>query len=74
VKMGKRSSRFETLWIEVPNECLGDVMQNLASRKAEIVNMQHHPHGVGLELLPSPPGGLIGLETDMVKTSPVAAG
>jgi GTP-binding protein len=62
---GKTLEPFETLWIEVPNECLGDVMQNLASRKAEIVNMQHHPHGVGLECS-IPTRGLIGLETDMV--------
>ena len=56
---------FETLWLEVPNECLGDVMQNLAGRKAQIANMQHHPHGVGLECT-IPTRGLIGLETDMV--------
>ncbi len=56
---------FETLWVEVPNECLGDVLQNLAGRKAEITNMQHHPHSVGLECT-IPTRGLIGLETDMV--------
>ena len=56
---------FETLWVEVPNECLGDVMQNLAGRNAQITNMQHHPHGVGLECT-MPTRGLIGLETDMV--------
>ena len=62
---GKTLEPFETLWIEVPNECLGDVMQNLAGRKAQITNMQHHPHGVGLECT-IPTRGLIGLETDMV--------
>ena len=62
---GRTLEPFETLWVEVPNECLGDVMQNLAGRKAQITNMQHHPHGVGLECT-IPTRGLIGLETDMV--------
>ena len=62
---GKTLEPFESLWIEVPNECLGDVMQNLAGRKAQITNMQHHPHGVSLECT-IPTRGLIGLETDMV--------
>ena len=62
---GKTLEPFETLWIEVPNECLGDVMQNIAARKAEITHMHHHPHGVTLECT-IPTRGLIGLETDMV--------
>jgi len=62
---GKTLEPFETLWVEVPNECLGDVMQNLAGRKAQITNMQHHPHGVGLECA-IPTRGLIGFETDLV--------
>jgi GTP-binding protein len=62
---GRTLEPFESLWIEIPNECLGDVMQNLAGRKAQITHMQHHPHGVGLECT-IPTRGLIGLETDMV--------
>jgi GTP-binding protein len=62
---GRTLEPFETLWAEVPNECLGDVMQNLAGRKAQITNMQHHPHGVSLECT-IPTRGLIGLETDLV--------
>ena len=62
---GRTLEPFETLWIEIPNECLGDVMQNLAGRKALINHMQHHPHGVSLECT-IPTRGLIGLETDMV--------
>jgi GTP-binding protein len=62
---GKTHEPFESLWIEIPNECLGDVMQNLAGRKAQITHMQHHPHGVSLECT-IPTRGLIGLETDMV--------
>src|SRR5580704_7654729 len=62
---GRTLEPFETLWVETPNECLGDVMQNLAGRKAQITNMQHHPHGVSLECT-IPTRGLIGLETDLV--------
>jgi GTP-binding protein len=62
---GRTLEPFETLWVEVPQECLGDVMQNLAGRKAQITNMAHHPHGVGLECT-IPTRGLIGFETDMV--------
>lgn len=56
---------FEMLWIETPDECLGDIMQNLASRKAQIVDMKHHGHGVSLECS-IPTRGLIGFETDLV--------
>ena len=33
---------IENLYVEVPNENLGDVMQSLAGRKGEIVGMDHH--------------------------------
>ena len=33
---------IETLYVEVPNENLGDVLQSLAGRKGEIVDMDHH--------------------------------
>jgi GTP-binding protein len=62
---GKTLEPYELLWLEVPSECLGDMLQSLASRKAQITNMQHHPHGVGVEAT-IPTRGLIGLETDMV--------
>ncbi len=64
-KDGKRQEPYESLWIEVPNECLGDILQSLATRKAQITNMTHHPHGVGVEAT-IPTRGLIGFETDMV--------
>ncbi len=56
---------YESLWIEMPEECLGDVMQNLATRKSRIVDMRHHAHGVGMECV-IPTRGLIGFETDLV--------
>ena len=33
---------IENLYLEVPNENLGDVLQSLAARKGEIVSMDHH--------------------------------
>jgi GTP-binding protein len=62
---GKRLEPYESLWLEVPQECLGDVLQSLASRKALVTNMSHHPHGVGIEAT-IPTRGLIGFETDLV--------
>jgi GTP-binding protein len=44
---------------------MGAVMENLAGRKAEIVNMHHHGDQVSIEAL-IPMRGLIGLETDLV--------
>ncbi len=64
-KDGKTLEPFESLWVELPDECLGDMMQNMAGRNAQITNMQHHPHGVSLECT-IPTRGLIGFETDMV--------
>lgn len=55
----------EKLTIELPNESLGSVMENLAFRKAEIINMNHHGDQVSLEAL-IPMRGLIGFETDLV--------
>jgi GTP-binding protein len=62
---GKKLEPYESLWLEVPTECLGDILQSLANRKAQITNMTHHPHGVGIEAT-LPTRGLIGFETDMV--------
>lgn len=62
---GQTLEPFESLWIETPDECLGDIMQNLASRKARISDMKHHAHGVGMECV-IPTRGLIGFETDLV--------
>jgi GTP-binding protein len=62
---GRKLEPYESLWLEVPNECLGDILQSLAARKAQITHMTHHPHGVGIEAV-IPTRGLIGFETDMV--------
>ncbi|MBA3830566.1 MAG: translational GTPase TypA [Chthoniobacterales bacterium] len=56
---------LETLYVEVPNENLGDVLQSLAGRKGEIVGMDHHATRVSVEAI-VPTRGLIGFETDLV--------
>ena len=59
---------YETLYVDVPPENLGDILQSLAGRKAEIVNMEHHPHSVLVEAV-LPTRGLIGFETDLVNVT-----
>jgi GTP-binding protein len=56
---------FESLWVDTPQDRLGDIMQNLAGRKAQITNMHHHGDRVNLEAT-IPTRGVIGFETDMV--------
>src|SRR5206468_289828 len=41
------------------------VMENLAGRKAEIINLEHHGDQISIEAL-IPMRGLIGFETDLV--------
>jgi GTP-binding protein len=62
---GELLEPLETLYVDVPNDNLGDILQSLASRKAEVVNMSHHPHSVLVEAV-IPTRGLIGFETDLV--------
>jgi len=59
---------YESLSVDVPNENLGDILQSLASRKADISNMVHHSHSVGIEAT-IPTRGLIGFETDLVNVT-----
>jgi GTP-binding protein len=62
---GNTLEPIETLYVESPNSTLGDILQNLASRKGEIVSMSHHPTTVSIEAV-IPTRGLIGFETDLV--------
>jgi GTP-binding protein len=64
-KDGNLLEPIEKLYLEIPKEAMGDVMQNLASRKGEITNMNHHGNDVSIEAL-IPTRGLIGFETDLV--------
>ena len=59
---------METLYVDVPPENLGDILQALATRKADIANMEHHPHSVLVQAT-IPTRGIIGLETDLVNVT-----
>jgi GTP-binding protein len=62
---GEMREPIEKLFLEIPQDSMGAVMENLAFRKAEIVNMNHHGNQVTIEAL-IPMRGLIGFETDLV--------
>ncbi len=56
---------LENLYVEVPSDKLGDVLQSLAGRKADVQNMEHHATRVSVEAI-IPTRGLIGFESDLV--------
>ncbi len=56
---------LENLYVDLPNENLGDVLQSIANRKAEVVHVDHHARRVSIEAI-IPTRGLIGFETDFV--------
>jgi GTP-binding protein len=56
---------IENLYVDLPNENLGDVMQSIANRKGEILAVHHHASRVSIEAI-IPTRGLIGFETDFV--------
>jgi GTP-binding protein len=56
---------LENLYVDVPKENLGDVLQSIANRKGDIVSLDHHPKRVSIEAI-IPTRGLIGFETDLV--------
>jgi GTP-binding protein len=56
---------FENLYVDLPNENLGDLLQAVANRKGEILGMDHHASRVSIEAI-IPTRGLIGLEIDLV--------
>jgi GTP-binding protein len=59
---------IERLFLEIPQEFMGAILENLAFRKAEITHMHHHGDQVTIEAL-IPMRGLIGFETDLVNTT-----
>jgi GTP-binding protein len=65
---GKRMEPYETVWIEVPDECVGSIMQNLANRKGVLTNMEKHPHSTMIEATITT-RGLIGMEIDVVNAT-----
>jgi GTP-binding protein len=62
---GKVHEPYETVWVEVPSENVGTVMQNLSNRKGQIINLEKHAHSTLLEAVITT-RGLIGLEIDVV--------
>jgi GTP-binding protein len=62
---GELLEPIENLYVEVPGENVGDVMQALAARKGEVAGMDHHAGRVSIEAI-IPTRGLIGFETDLV--------
>ncbi|HEY4255662.1 MAG TPA: translational GTPase TypA [Candidatus Udaeobacter sp.] len=56
---------LENLYVDLPNENLGDILQSIANRKGEVVGMDHHVSRVSIEVI-IPTRGLIGFETDLV--------
>ncbi|MBP7482931.1 MAG: translational GTPase TypA [Lacunisphaera sp.] len=65
---GERLEPYETVWIEVPDECVGAIMQNLANRKGRLTNMEKLAHSTMLEAAITT-RGLIGLEIDVVNAT-----
>src|SRR5207247_9481634 len=65
---GERQEPYETVWIEVPDECVGSIMQNLANRKGRLTNMEKLPHSTMLEATITT-RGLIGMEIDVVNAT-----
>ncbi len=62
---GVRMEPYETVWVEVPDECVGGVMQNLANRKGQLTNMEKLGHSTMIEATITT-RGLIGFEIDVV--------
>jgi GTP-binding protein len=56
---------IERMFLEIPKDAMGPVLENMAGRKADITHMQHHGDQVSIEAL-IPMRGLIGFETDLV--------
>jgi GTP-binding protein len=67
-KTGNPLEPIEKLFVEVPSENLGNIMENLSGRKAQITNMNHVGNQVSVEAL-VPMRGLIGFETDLVNST-----
>ncbi|HND60621.1 MAG TPA: translational GTPase TypA [Opitutaceae bacterium] len=65
---GQRHEPYETVWVEVPDECVGAIMQNLANRKGQLTNMEKLPHSTMIEATITT-RGLIGMEIDVINAT-----
>lgn len=68
VENGVRMEPYETVWIEVPDECVGSIMQNLANRKGQLTNMEKLATTTMIEATITT-RGLIGLEIDVINAT-----
>ncbi|WP_221030912.1 translational GTPase TypA [Actomonas aquatica] len=59
---------YETVWIEVPDDCVGAIMQNLANRKGQLTNMEKLNATTMVEATITT-RGLIGMEVDLVNAT-----
>ena len=65
---GQRQEPFETVWIEVPDECVGAIMTNMANRKGILTNLEKLSHTTMIEATITT-RGLIGMEIDVVNAT-----
>src|SRR5437870_471258 len=64
-ELGNLLEPLENLYVDLPKENLGDVLQSLANRKGDVTGVHHHGARVSIEAI-IPTRGLIGLETDLI--------
>jgi GTP-binding protein len=62
---GELLEPLENLYVDLPDENLGDILQLLAARKGETLHVHHHGNRVSVEAI-IPTRGLIGFETALV--------
>jgi len=65
---GELLEPLENLYVDLPDESLGPILQAIANRKGEIVSIGHHASRVSIEAI-IPTRGLIGFETDLVNVT-----
>ena len=65
---GVRMEPYETVWIEVPDECVGAIMTNMANRKGILTNMEKLSHTTMIEATITT-RGLIGMEIDVTNAT-----
>ena len=65
---GRNCEPVEQLWVDVPEDCLGGVLEHLSRRKARITGLEHHRGSVTVEA-EIPTRGLIGFETELLNLS-----
>ena len=65
---GELLEPLENLYVDLPDENLGQILQSIANRKGEVVAINHHASRVSIEAI-IPTRGLIGFETDLVNAT-----